>query len=122
MSLFTCKLRQTTASRDFRDNILNSMTESLVVTSPQGIIQSANNATQQLLGYTQEELIGQDIQILLSGDDTDEPGDRRSLYFFPARLSTTREKRGRALSALQLMSVSYGRLRKNCLSQMRSSR
>lgn len=78
----TQNLDKTTVSRDFMDNILNSMTESLVVTSPQGVIQSANRATQQLLGYTQGELLGKDIQLLLGNDYTDETGSRREQSLF----------------------------------------
>ncbi len=51
-------LEHTTVSRDYMDNVINSMIDTLIVTSPQGIIIRANQAACLLLGYREEELAG----------------------------------------------------------------
>ena len=52
------KLRQTTINKDYLYSVLNSMTDAVFVTSPDGVIKMANSASQRLLGYGEEELIG----------------------------------------------------------------
>lgn len=57
------------SDKDYIDNIVNSMNDSLIVTSLEGIIQTVNTATCTLLGYKKEELIGNHIDtILIDGD------------------------------------------------------
>jgi PAS domain S-box-containing protein len=50
-------------------SICESLTESLVVLSPESIIQSVNQSTCDLLGYRQEDLIGYHGSILLAEPD-----------------------------------------------------
>ncbi len=57
-------LKKTLVSRDYVDNIIGSMIDSLIVTTPGGKIKTANQATCELLGYKQEELIGKDVSLL----------------------------------------------------------
>lgn len=52
-------LRLTTVSKAYVDNIIESMAETLVVISPDGVIQRVNRAGINLLGYERNELIGQ---------------------------------------------------------------
>ena len=52
-------LRTTTVSKAYVDNIIESMAETLVVISPDGVIQRVNRAVLNLLGYERSELIGQ---------------------------------------------------------------
>lgn len=54
---------------DYVNNILRSMIDSLVVTSPDGVIRSANAATCQLLGYEESELVGERVGKLFTEDD-----------------------------------------------------
>jgi len=49
------------SAKEYTDNIVNSMTDTLIVVSPHGKIQTLNPATCTLLGYSEEELIGQSI-------------------------------------------------------------
>ncbi len=58
------KLQQTTVSRDYVDNILNSLTDTLFVTTPEGRIQRANPAACSLLGYREDELVGQPLSVV----------------------------------------------------------
>ncbi|MBC8123191.1 MAG: response regulator [Gemmatimonadaceae bacterium] len=52
-------LRKTTVSRNYVNNVIESLVEALIVVSPQGKILSINTATQAVLGYTEKDLLGQ---------------------------------------------------------------
>ncbi|NVN91766.1 MAG: response regulator [Desulfuromonadales bacterium] len=56
---------ETTAAREYTDNIIRSMNDTLIVVSPEGIISRINTATLNLLGYAEEDLIGKHISIVL---------------------------------------------------------
>ncbi|MEW6108174.1 MAG: EAL domain-containing protein [Nitrospirota bacterium] len=58
-------LNKTTVSKDYMDNIIKSMTDTLIVVSPEGRIISSNNAACRLLGYEEKELVDQPIEIIL---------------------------------------------------------
>lgn len=60
----TEQLLTTTVSKNYVDNIIRSMIDTLIVVSPDGTIQSLNQASLQLLGYEEQELLGQPITIL----------------------------------------------------------
>ena len=62
-------LEKTTVSKDFVGNILETMTESLMVTTAAGHIRLVNPATLQLLGYTEAELRDQPLAILFAGEE-----------------------------------------------------
>ncbi len=65
------ELLQTTVSRSYLDNIIKSMADSLVVIDldKQSTIKTVNNATVNLLGYTEEELIGASVSKILTDKD-----------------------------------------------------
>ena len=54
-------LRNTTVSKAHLDNILHGMLDGLLVVGADGRIQTANRATRKLLGYEENELLGQPI-------------------------------------------------------------
>lgn len=60
------RLRKTTISRDYVDNILSGMNEAIIVTEDDGRIQRINTATTHLLGYRQDELLGTPIDLLVN--------------------------------------------------------
>ncbi len=60
----TEQLQQTTVSRDYVDDVLNSMTDTLLVTTPEGLIQRANPAACKLLGYREDELMGRALNVV----------------------------------------------------------
>ncbi|MDZ7771486.1 MAG: histidine kinase dimerization/phosphoacceptor domain -containing protein [Balneolaceae bacterium] len=64
-------LSRTTVSRNYMDDIIESMGDALVVADRSGTIQRVNGAALKMLGYQSEgELSGRDIGILLpEGDD-----------------------------------------------------
>ncbi|MBD2538954.1 EAL domain-containing protein [Coleofasciculus sp. FACHB-SPT36] len=49
-------------------NVCESMVESLIVVTPDTMIQSVNKATCELLGYHKEELIGQPIRVIFADE------------------------------------------------------
>ncbi len=58
-------LNKTTISKDYVDNIVRSMTETLIVVSPEGRIKMVNAAGCALLGYKEDELSGQPFEMIL---------------------------------------------------------
>src|SRR5690606_8275007 len=61
------KLRQTTINKNYLHNVLNSMTDAVFVTSPDGVIKVANTSACKLLGYGEEEILGRSIVSILDG-------------------------------------------------------
>ncbi len=59
------KLKRTTVSRDYVDNVLASMNEAIIVTSADGCIKRINEATAKMLGYTEDELLGQPLDLIV---------------------------------------------------------
>jgi len=59
------KLRQTTITKDYLNSVLNSMTDAVFVTSPDGVIRVANHAACRLLGSGEDELLGKGIASIL---------------------------------------------------------
>ncbi|MDP2923324.1 MAG: ATP-binding protein [Candidatus Omnitrophota bacterium] len=64
------ELRKTTVSKEYVDNIIRSMAETLVVVNPDFEIRNVNKATCELLGYTEEELINKPIKTIFSIEGT----------------------------------------------------
>ncbi len=65
-------LRNSTFTRNYLHSVLNSMTDAVFVTSPEGLIRIANEAACRLTGYGEDELIGKELVTLL--DQTDKLG------------------------------------------------
>lgn len=63
------EITETTISKAYLDNILESMSDALVVTDTKRIIIRANQATQKLLGYQEEELVGQPLAMLFGAPE-----------------------------------------------------
>lgn len=51
------KLNETTITKNYLNTVLNSLSDAVLVTSPEGIVKSCNEATQRLLGYQESELL-----------------------------------------------------------------
>ena len=59
-------LAATTISRDFLDDVLNSMSDAVLVLSANGRVRSANAAAVELLGYSAEALPGTSVSDLIA--------------------------------------------------------
>jgi diguanylate cyclase (GGDEF)-like protein/PAS domain S-box-containing protein len=60
------KLRQTTITTNYLTTVLNSMSDAVLVTSPEGVIKKINDAGVRLFGYTEKELVGQPLKTLIA--------------------------------------------------------
>jgi PAS domain S-box-containing protein len=59
-------LERTTVNRKYFNNILNRMEDSLIITDSKDKIKIVNKATLDLLGYKEEEIIGEVIDLVIS--------------------------------------------------------
>jgi diguanylate cyclase (GGDEF)-like protein/PAS domain S-box-containing protein len=59
------RLRQSTIHKNYLHSVLNSMTDAVFVTSPDGVVKVANSAACKLLGYGEEEILGRSIIAIL---------------------------------------------------------
>ncbi len=65
----TSDLQLITVSRDYVDNIINNMSDSLIVLTPDLTIKTANHATLSLLRFSKEELEGRPFRTIFSHDE-----------------------------------------------------
>ena len=59
------RLRQSTINKNYLHSVLNSMTDAVFVTSPDGVIKVANSAACKLLAFGEEEILGRSIVAML---------------------------------------------------------
>jgi len=62
------RLCETAVTRNYLDTVLNSLSDSVLVTGTDGAIKSCNEATCRLLGYSQSELIGRPLLELIDAE------------------------------------------------------
>src|SRR6202161_461913 len=55
------KLNDTTITKNYLNTVLNSLSDAVLVTSPDGIVKSCNEAAQRLLGYQEADLLGKPL-------------------------------------------------------------
>ncbi|MGB7575248.1 MAG: HAMP domain-containing protein, partial [Thermodesulfobacteriota bacterium] len=60
-------LNKTTVSKNYVDNVIKSMINSLIVVSPENKIIRTNTATCVLLGYEEKELVGRPVETIFGG-------------------------------------------------------
>ncbi|MBM3522537.1 MAG: response regulator [Alphaproteobacteria bacterium] len=85
-------LRRTTVSHQFLDDIVNGMSEGLLVVDHDGRIAKANDSAGRLLGYPTQDLTGRPIAVV--APDLDSGGDRAASL---AAVTTMRTADGRQL-------------------------
>lgn len=59
------KLQRTTLSRDYVDRVLSGMNEAVIVTNGDGIITRVNEATIRMLSYSENDLVGQPLDLIV---------------------------------------------------------
>jgi PAS domain S-box-containing protein len=57
-------LKKTTVSKDYVDKIIQSMADTLIVMSPEATIKTVNQATLNLLGYQEDDLVGKPVSVV----------------------------------------------------------
>lgn len=65
----TVDLKSTTVSKHYVDNVIKSMTDSLVVVTTKGTIKTVNETTLDLLGYTTGEISGRPFSMIFEESD-----------------------------------------------------
>ena len=65
INYMTAELSETTVTRDFVDNIIQSMADTLVVVMEDTTITRINSATANLLEYSEEELLGASMNLIV---------------------------------------------------------
>ena len=101
------------SAKDYTDNIVHSMKDSLIVTTLEGVIQTVNTATTILLGYSKDELIGNNIDMMqLGGNESqfDELKKNISKNGSIKNIETMyKSKRLREIPVLLSASIMYGK-------------
>lgn len=64
-------LNQTTISKDYLNNIINSIVDLIIVTDNNGKMKLINTATLKILGYEENELLEKNIMILFPDNESD---------------------------------------------------
>ncbi|TES86019.1 PAS domain S-box protein, partial [Candidatus Aerophobetes bacterium] len=59
-------------AKNYTDSIIKSITDTLIVVSPEGSIQTVNHATCVMLGYEEKELVGQPVGKILAEEEEEE--------------------------------------------------
>src|SRR6202043_3143278 len=92
------KLNETTITKNYLNTVLNSLSDAVLVTSPDGIVKSCNEATQKLLGYSEAELIGKPVSMANSTITSEDPQFQGNIYV--ARNITERKRAERRIRYL----------------------
>ena len=83
-------LKKRTISRDFLDNVIESMKEALFIINEDNIVERVNNAACLLLGYEQDELVGLNIsEIQLAVPDSEHSIEARMMKRSGERVDVT---------------------------------
>ena len=74
----TAELQKTTVSKNYMDNILKSMADTLIVINPDQRIRTINRAACELLGYEETELLDQPVDFILKSNK-EKPFNKKNL-------------------------------------------
>ncbi|MGL4376306.1 MAG: PAS domain S-box protein, partial [Microcoleaceae cyanobacterium] len=61
-------VRKLETTKNYIEKIISSMAEALIITNTKGKIQSVNHAVEVLFGYSESELVGKDISLLIADE------------------------------------------------------
>ncbi|MBW2636946.1 MAG: PAS domain S-box protein [Deltaproteobacteria bacterium] len=72
--------RELEEAKGYTDNIIKSMIDTLIVVDPDGKIKTLNKATEKLLRYNEDELIGKSVSILFAEEEEEEEEEEVTLF------------------------------------------
>jgi PAS domain S-box-containing protein len=101
-------LQNTTVSKDYMDDIIKNMIDSLIVTTPEGTIDMVNQATLTLLGYDEEELLGRPMEMIFGAEEGGPFEGCRFEDLFSAGIVSDREMRYRAKNGNEIPIIFSG--------------
>ncbi len=102
------ELEKTTVSKEYMDNIIGSMRDTLIVASPDGVISRINAAAGQLLEYDEAGLVGRHLSLVIEEDQSPgaPPLERELQQSPPGTVEKTyRTRSGRKIPVLFSASV-----------------
>ena len=97
------KLYETTITKNYLDTVLNSLSDAVLVTSPDGLVKSCNEAAQRLLGFSEQELKGKSLISLI--DDVHRSAFESSSTAPDARETVLRTSSGQTIPVSMAGSV-----------------
>ena len=59
------KLNETTITKNYLDTVLNSLSDAVLVTSPDGVVKSCNDAAKLLLGFAEADIVGKPFTVFI---------------------------------------------------------
>ena len=83
MAALKSKQKEVQEAKVYAENIISSMTDTLIVVTPEATIKNINRATCDLLGYTEEELIEKDVSLIFIEEEEEEE-EEEEMAFKPA--------------------------------------
>ncbi len=89
------RLRQSTVNKSYLHSVLNSMTDAVFVTSPDGVVKVANTAACRLLGFSEEEILGRSIVAML--DEREREGFDLARAVHETRETVIRTRNGQTI-------------------------
>jgi PAS domain S-box-containing protein len=101
-------LQNTTVSKDYMDDIIKNMIDSLIVTTPDGTIDMVNQATLTLLGYDEKELLGRPIETIFGAEEGAPLEGCKFEDLFSAGVVSDREMRYRAKNGKEIPIIFSG--------------
>ncbi len=104
-------LNKTTVSKDYVNNIIKSMINSLIVISTDGRIIRINDATCRLLGYEEKELLAQSVELIIKKGLLNTGSEIQDIFikgFVSDAEKTYIAKDGREIPVLFSASVMHG--------------
>lgn len=63
------KLEEMRSAKDYMDNVIKSMADTLIIATPDGMIYAVNQAALNLLGYAEDELVGKPLETVIAEDN-----------------------------------------------------
>lgn len=89
-------LQSTTVSRNYMDNIFDSVTDGIITIDHKGLVMTFNSAARKLFGYNSEEIVGQNVSVLMPSDERQAHDSylRKTQLHMPRIIAQNRELKG----------------------------
>ncbi len=99
----TEETQEVSGFKEYADSIVGIMREALIIVSPDNVIQKVNTATLHLLGYTEDELVGKPVYLIIDKEGLFKEAEHArgtEKYRIKGRETIYRSKQGKAIPVL----------------------